>query len=67
MFFFTLFRSWREDAFKTFQLNLMEFLQDETRDLPASAEVEMFYEKISKLELDTKRLEEKLNQLHGHS
>lgn len=63
MFLLTLFRAWHEETLKTFKLNTVEFLQEETRDLPASAEVEMFYQQVKKLEHDTLRLAEQLNRL----
>ncbi len=67
MFLLTLFRAWHEETLKTFQLNTVEFLQEETRDLPASAEAEMFYQQVTKLERDALFLEEKLNQLNGNA
>lgn len=60
-------KSWHEETLRTLQLNVAEFLQEETRDLPASAEVEMFYQQIAQLERDAQILEKKLNQLNGHS
>ena len=61
------FLSWHEEMLKTLQLNITEFLQEETRDLPANAEVDVFYKKISELEFDVKKLEEKINQITGKS
>jgi ubiquinone biosynthesis protein UbiJ len=54
---------WHKETLATLQLNMVEFLQDETRDLPAIAEVELFYEQIAKLQCDELALSEKLNQL----
>jgi ubiquinone biosynthesis protein UbiJ len=62
----TLFRAgqkWHEETLNTLQLNIVEFLQDETRDLPASAEVEMFYQQVAQLERDAMILEEKLKYM----
>ena len=59
------FLGWHEETLKTLQLNIAELLQEETRDLPASAEVEMFYQNVTQLERDALILEEKLNQLDG--
>jgi ubiquinone biosynthesis protein UbiJ len=58
-------KSWHEETLRTLQLNAAEFLQEETRDLPATAEAEMFYQHVAQLERDARILEEKLNQLDG--
>lgn len=66
MFFETLFRAgqtWHEETLATLQLNIVEFLQDETRDLPALAEAELFYEQVALLQRDVLALTEKLNHL----
>lgn len=66
MFLETLFRAgqtWHEETLATLQMNIAEFLQDETRDLPASAEVEMFYQQVEKLHAAELVLTEKLNRL----
>lgn len=59
------FLDWHNETLKTLQLNLAEFLQEETRDLPARAEVEWFNCEVEKLESDVKKLEEKLNHNTG--
>ncbi len=56
---------WHEETLKTLQLNFAEFLQEETRDLPARAEVDLFNLQVEKLESDVKKLEEKLNHNTG--
>lgn len=56
---------WHNETLKTLRLNLAEFLQEETRDLPARAEVEWFSCQVEKLESDVKKLEEKLNHNTG--
>ncbi|MDD5229535.1 MAG: hypothetical protein PHN45_01485 [Methylococcales bacterium] len=56
-------QAWHEETLATLQLNVVEFLQDETRDLPAMAEVELFYEQIAKLQCAELALSEKLNRL----
>jgi ubiquinone biosynthesis accessory factor UbiJ len=66
MFLESLFRAgqtWHEETLATLQLNVVEFLQDETRDLPAMVEAEMFYEQVTKLQHDELALTEKLNRL----
>lgn len=57
--------AWHNETLKTLQLNLAEFLQEETRDLPARAEVEWFYAQVEQLESDVKKLEQKLNHNTG--
>ncbi|MEI6747012.1 MAG: hypothetical protein WCL34_13695 [Methylococcaceae bacterium] len=54
---------WHEETLATLQLNIAEFLQDETRDLPSIIEAEMFYEQVTKLQCDELVLTEKLNRL----
>ncbi len=61
------FLGWHEETLKTLQFNIAEFLQEETRDLPAKTEVEMFYQQVTQLERDVIFLEEKINQLDGKS
>ena len=66
MFLETLFRtgqSWQEKTLATLQLNVIEFLQDETRDLPAMAEAELFYQHVAELQCFELALTEKLNRL----
>ncbi len=66
MFFEKLFRAgqtWHEETLATLQLNIVEFLQDETRDLPALAEAELFYEQVTLLQNDVMALTEKLDHL----
>lgn len=54
---------WHRRAWKTFQLNLGEFLQEETRALPAPMEVEDLYRRIAQLRDDTERLEARVQRL----
>lgn len=42
-------REWQQETVETFKLNTTEFLQEETRDLPAKVEVSLFYERIKHL------------------
>lgn len=66
MFLESLFRAgktWHEETLATLQLNAVEFLQDETRDLPAITEAEIFYQHVSKLKCAELALTERLNQL----
>jgi len=62
----TLFRSgqnWTEESINTFKLNTKEFLQEETRDLPAGPEADMLYQKIDDIRSDFDRLSARIAQL----
>ena len=39
-------RDWTQQSLTSFKLNLEEFLQEETRELPAKAEAEIFFQQI---------------------
>ncbi len=56
-------QEWTEEAIETFNLNTGEFLQEETRDLPARPEVDYFYEEVDKVRANTDRLEARLKLL----
>ncbi len=56
-------QTWHEETLATLQLNIVEFLQDETRDLPTLAETELFYEQVALLQRAELALTEKLNHL----
>lgn len=56
-------RAWTQDTLHSFRINLEEFLQEETRDLPAKAEAELCFQKIDQLRSDTDRLEARLDRL----
>ncbi len=61
-----LFRSshnWTQESIETFKLNATEFLQEETRDLPAKAEADIFYQQIDTLQMDFDRLLAHINRL----
>ncbi|MGR9073277.1 MAG: ubiquinone biosynthesis accessory factor UbiJ [Gammaproteobacteria bacterium] len=49
-------RQWGEDAVETLGLNVKEFLQDETRDLPAEPEIEIFFREVDRLRVDCDRI-----------
>lgn len=55
--------AWHRQAWRTFQWNLSEFLQEETRALPAPLEAEDLYRQISRLRDDTARLEARVQRL----
>ncbi|WP_262964975.1 ubiquinone biosynthesis accessory factor UbiJ [Methylobacter psychrophilus] len=61
--FFRAGQSWSKDSLETFRLNVSEFLQEETRDLPAGPEVDIFYEQIDELRTDFDRLQSRIERL----
>ncbi len=54
---------WHRRSWNTFQLNLGEFLQEETRVLPAPLEAEDLYRRIARLRDDTERLQARVHRL----
>ncbi len=61
-----LFRSgnqWTQETIETFKLNAIEFLQEETRDLPTKAEADIFYQQVDNLRRDFDRLCTRVNRL----
>lgn len=63
-------KNWSVDTLETFQLNLSEFLHDETKDLPPKPELDIFFRKVDLIRSDfdrltarVQRLEEKLQSL----
>ncbi len=61
-----LFRSsqnWSQETLETFKLNSKEFLQEETRDLPAGPEADIFYQQVDKIRADFDRLDARIKQL----
>lgn len=49
-------QNWTEESINTFKLNCKEFLQEETRDLPAAAEADIFYQQVDEIRSDFDRL-----------
>ncbi len=63
-----LFRSaafWSKDTIESLKLNVSEYLQEETRELPSSIETEHLYQDIDQLRADFDRLQQRVNRLHG--
>ncbi len=56
-------RDWSRQTLESFRLNLEEFLQEETRDLPAKAEAEVLFQDIDRCRDDLERLELRLSRL----
>ncbi len=62
-FFLKSSKQWKQETFQTLQLNTSEFLQEETRDLPAISEIEHFYHHVDLLRSDFDRLQMRLQRL----
>jgi ubiquinone biosynthesis protein UbiJ len=63
--FFRTGARWTRESLRTFELNLSEFLQEETRDLPAGPEAEIFYRQIDALRADFDRLSSRIERLEN--
>jgi ubiquinone biosynthesis accessory factor UbiJ len=61
-----IFRSshdWGKESIETLQLNVSEFLQEETRELPAGPEIEIFFRQVDTLRMDCDRLQSRMARL----
>ncbi|MDD2724839.1 MAG: SCP2 sterol-binding domain-containing protein [Methylovulum sp.] len=58
-------QDWSKETLETFRLNTAEFLQEETRDLPAVPEADIFYQYIDDLRLDFDRLQSRVERLEN--
>ena len=63
--FFRSGQDWGKEAVETFRLNASEFLQEETRELPAKPEADLFYQEVDQLRNDTDRVQSRLERLSG--
>jgi ubiquinone biosynthesis protein UbiJ len=63
--FFRAGQNWSKESIETFSLNASEFLQEETRDLPAGPEVDIFYSQVDKLRTDFDRLQSRVQRLEN--
>lgn len=54
---------WTQDSITTLKTNSKEFLQEEARDLPATAEADIFYQQIDAVRADFDRLLARIEQL----
>jgi len=61
--FFRSGQGWGKDSIETFRLNIAEFLQEETRDLPAVPETDIFYRQVDALRSDCDRLQSRIERL----
>lgn len=56
-------RAWSEHTLTSFRLNLEEFLQEETRELPAKPEAELLFQQIDTCRCDADRLKARIDRL----
>ncbi len=56
-------QGWVDQSAQAMRLNTQEYLQEESRLLPADAELNYYYEQVDQLRLDTERLEARINRL----
>ncbi|MGD0962118.1 MAG: SCP2 sterol-binding domain-containing protein [Methylomonas sp.] len=56
---------WGRGSFSALQRNLLEFLQEETRDLPAKPEAELFFQKVDDCRSDYDRLSVRVERLNA--
>jgi ubiquinone biosynthesis protein UbiJ len=61
--FFRAGKNWSKESLETFKLNTSEFLQEETQELPAVPEAELFYAEVDTLRTDFDRLQNRLERL----
>ena len=61
--FFRSGQEWGKDTVETFKLNTSEFLQEETRDLPAKPEIDIFYQHVDGLRSAGDRLQARIERL----
>lgn len=57
--------AWARDTITTLQIDAGEYLQEESRDLPSSGEVEVYCEQVDRLRADTDRLEARIRRLQA--
>ena len=56
-------RDWGQSSVDTFKLNVTEYLQEESRDLPSQTELDIFYRNVDILRADYDRLQVKVERL----
>lgn len=57
--------TWAGNTLKTFKLNLVEFLQEETRDIPAKPEADILFADVDTLRFDSDRLQARIARLRS--
>ena len=61
--FFKAGQSWSHESIETFRLNCSEFIQEETRQLPAAPELDIYYVQVDDLRTDFDRLQSRIERL----
>jgi ubiquinone biosynthesis protein UbiJ len=61
--FFRSGQEWGKETIETFKLNTAEFLQEETRDLPAKPEIDIYYQQVDELRNASDRVESRIERL----
>lgn len=56
-------KNWSVDTLDTFQLNLSEYLHDETKDLPPKPELDIFFRNVDLIRTDFDRLTVRIKRL----
>ncbi|MCX7068563.1 MAG: SCP2 sterol-binding domain-containing protein [Methylococcales bacterium] len=64
--FFRAGKNWSKESLETFKLNTSEFLQEETQELPAVPEADIFYAEVDELRTDLDRLQSRIERLENH-
>ncbi len=64
--FFRAGKNWSKESLDTLKLNTSEFLQEETQELPAVPEADIFYAEVDELRTDFDRLQSRIERLENH-
>ncbi len=62
-YFFRRASEWNKENFNSLQLNIKEFLQDETQDLPPAPEINILSEQVDQVKEDFDRLEARIKRI----
>lgn len=63
--FFRQSRDWGNNSLTTLRLNIEEYLQEESRDLPAKPEADLLYQQIDDSRSDVDRLEARIQRIQA--
>ncbi|QFY41822.1 hypothetical protein F6R98_03575 [Candidatus Methylospira mobilis] len=58
-------KAWARDALSTMHVDVGEYLQEESRHLPSSGEMEVYCAQVDELRADVERLEARIQQLQA--
>jgi ubiquinone biosynthesis protein UbiJ len=62
--FFRSAHNWHQESINSIKLNVAEFLQDESKDLPPEPEINIFTQQVDQLKEDVERTEAKIQRLN---